>query len=166
MKKTLFITFLALVILSVSVVAWTCNDTDAARPTNQTKCSVWGDNGLLNGTTTGWSINGKRPTGCTGTQGKYICNDKCYGTTLVEFYCGTKQATKECDKWNYNRFHIKTTCKEWKEVKNPNDTIILSKKYKNSDQCIPNDVPEFGFVAGGIATVGVIAGALLLRKKE
>jgi len=167
MKKTIFIVFLALVMLSFSVSAWHCTDTDAkVVPTwsNTNHYGTWGDNGFLNGTTLGWGETDTAPAGCTGTQGNYVCPDRCDGTTLVEYYCGDRQPTQVCDKWNYDSNHHKTTCKTYTTENHWGETIIFSKEYKNSDQCIP-ETPEFGVVAGSLALVGAL-GIFLYRRKD
>jgi hypothetical protein len=49
MNKTIFIAFLALIMLSFSVSAWHCTDTDKATPKPVNNLyGTWGDNGLLN----------------------------------------------------------------------------------------------------------------------
>jgi hypothetical protein len=136
MKKTLFVTLLALIILSFSVSAWHCTDTDASKPAKVGNIyPPWGDNQLLNGTTAGWGATNTAPLGCTGTQGNYVCKDKCDGTTLIEYSCIAR-------------------------VGHGSETIITFKNYENSVQCGYEEVPEFGVVAGAIALIaglGIIA---------
>jgi len=141
MKKTVFISILALLVLTFSVSAWHCTDTDQAvpKPVNYLY-GTWGDNGLLGGTTLGWTDNGNAPAGCTGTQGNYVCQDQCNGNTLVEYYCGDRPS-------------------------NPSETVIFSKNYKDSTQCIPQ-TPEFGVIAGGVALIGALGIFVFLRKNN
>jgi hypothetical protein len=165
MNKTILILFLAAVFLTFNVSAWHCVDKDQATPTKY-PYGTWGDNGLLNGTTVGWSADGKAPAGCTGTQGNFACADRCDGTTLVEYYCGDRPSEQVCDRWNYDRNHHKTTCKSWKTTSFAGETVIFSKDYTNSAQCGGhNEVPEFGVVAGAIALIGA-AGIVLLFKRQ
>lgn len=144
MKKTIFIIFLALIILSFNVSAWHCSDTDAKTPTVvHNAYGTWGDNGLLGGTTIGWGADSTAPLGCTGTQGKYNCVDKCDGTTLVEYYCGDRQPTtttyQDCHKEAYKDCHdvTKNVCElkkvngHWKIVCNKVVKQVCTTKYKN-----------------------------------
>jgi len=117
MNKTIVILFLTMMLLTVSVTAWHCTDTDAAKPAAvKGVYGPWGDNAKLNGITQGWSGTNFAPDGCTGTQGNYYCKDKCVGTTLVEYYCG--------DRPKYS-----------------GETIIFVKSYE-SDDTINTNVPD------------------------
>ena len=133
MKKMLVFLIVAIAAIGMAS-AWHCTDTDASQPSANV---AWGDNALLGGTTSGWGESNVAPAGCTGTQGQYVCNDRCDGTTLVEYYCGP---------WSGD------------------GTIIHMHSYENSTQC--NQVPEFGVIAGAIALVGAIAGFVIIRKNN
>jgi hypothetical protein len=195
--------------LAFSVSAWHCTDTDAVKPKLTTTVygtqgyGAWGDNGLLNGTASGWSADGKAPVGCTGTQGNYKCLDHCDGTTLVEYYCGdlvknvSKTVTYQYCKNETVTDHNNCTYKKYpngsyiykdgkkvedkcgtKVVENckpktkqvwalgtTGETVIFSKFYKDSNQCVP-ETPEFGGIAAGVAVIGAIAGVVILRKRQ
>jgi hypothetical protein len=186
--KTLSIFIVAIFAISI-VTAWHCVDTDAKQPAS----GFWGDNGFLNGITTGWSADGAAPAGCTGTQGNFVCNDRCDGTTLVEYYCGdwvhnvcTTQKVNVCKKdtvTDYDHFtwvgkgkdkhkvygtKIVETChkedKQVCELGTDGETVIFSKNYLESSEC--NEVPEFGTLAAGVALIGGIAGVVIMRKKK
>jgi hypothetical protein len=135
MRKVLYAALIVLVAIIAlnSVAAWHCTDTDANQPVSASV--AWGDNALLGGTSEGWGESNVAPAGCTGTQGQYVCNDRCDGTTLVEYYCGP---------WSGD------------------GTIIHMHSYENSTQC--NQVPEFGVVAAIVAIVGAI-GIIVYRRK-
>ena len=150
MNKSIIILFLAAVMLTVSVSAWHCSDTDATTPVAVNNIfGTWGDNGLLNGTTIGWA-DSTPPIGCTGTQGNYNCVDKCDGTTLIEYYCGDRPATittsQDCHKEAYkdcNRVingicitkynNICTT--KTTTTSHLGETVIFRKEYQNSGKC-------------------------------
>ena len=132
--KKLFIMLAMLLVSTAMVSAWHCTDTDAKQPA---KASSWGDNALLGGTTAGWSASGYAPAGCTGTQGNFVCNDHCDGTTLKEYYCGTWSA---------------------------DGTVIYLKSYANSTQC-GHEVPEFSTVAIVVAVIGALGVFAFVRRK-
>jgi hypothetical protein len=124
----------ALFFLAIGFVsAWHCTDTDQTQPAGAVV--NWGDNALLGGTSSGWT-SGQLPAGCTGTWSNAVCQDRCDGTTLVEYYCGP-----------YNK----------------DESIIMVHNYENSTQC--NQVPEFGVVAALIAVVGAV-GIIVYRRRH
>jgi len=138
MNKSILILFLAAVMLTVSVSAWHCTDTDKPTLTKGT----WGDNGLLNGTTRGWAATSTAPLGCTGTQGNFSCVDKCDGTSLIEYYCGDRPSTtstyQDCNKVAYKdcKNVTKNVCEwkkvngHWKNVCNKVTNKVCTTKYK------------------------------------
>jgi len=201
-NKTLLISFFTLFVLAFSVSAWHCTDTDATTPKPvHNLYGTWGDNGLLNGTTLGWTADGNAPAGCSGTQGNYVCNDHCSGNTLVEYYCGDRPADsvayQDCHKESYqdcvnttktvctvytgtgknkkcatwaNETTTKCTTKyhdvcttKYKTTTYAGETVIFSKNYEDSTQCIPQ-TPEFGVMAGGVALIGAL-GIFLYKRK-
>jgi hypothetical protein len=172
MDKLVLLSLFAFVFIvaSSSASAWHCTDTDQKVPTPHNYIyGLWGDNGLLNGTTSGWS-NGTVPIGCTGTQGNFVCPDTCDGTTLREYFCGDRPATNESyqsctNKWSIQQHKWIKVCEtKWHMVSHKGETIIFWKNYFNSNEC--NQVPEFGVVLGGVALVGAAGAVLVIRKKH
>ncbi|MEM4710896.1 MAG: hypothetical protein QXL18_03050 [Candidatus Woesearchaeota archaeon] len=149
MRKTI-IFLLMIFALAFSVSAWHCTDTDAVRPpkVNGTY-GFWGDNGLLGGTSYGYlDKNVPLPENCTGTRvnlsgGRFyyknvVCNDRCDGYTLIEYYCGDRPGF-------------------------PGETVMFWKYYENSEQC-GYEIPEFTSIGVVLAAVSVL-GLLFLRRK-
>jgi len=149
MKKILLI-FVMMFALAFSVSAWHCADTDQAQP--QLVNGVfgpWGDNGLLGGTSTGFlNKDVALPDGCTGTKvlktgyfyyKNVVCQDKCDGTTLVEYYCDDRPGVL-------------------------GDEVMFWNKYDDSTECGYEEVPEFGLVAAGLAMIGALGIFAFTRK--
>lgn len=141
------IAFFILFILSLSFVsAWHCADTDEAKPPKVNGVfGSWGDNGLLGGTSTGYlDKNVQLPEDCTGTKiwldktqtnfyyKNVVCQDKCDGTTLIEYYCDDRPGHK-------------------------GETVMYWNAYTDSTECGYEEVPEFGTVTAVIAMIGAVA---------
>jgi|GEM_PF-5979883 len=125
---------------------------------------------------------------CDGTTlVEYYCGYKqptnmTYQDCHKESYKDCHNETKQVCSWKFVDRHWKNVCNDitkkvcttkYKQVcttktKIQNffgDSVILSKLYENSDQCIP-ETPEFGGIAAGIAVIGAIAGIVIVRKKN
>ncbi|MGV8151316.1 MAG: hypothetical protein ACP5NV_06335 [Candidatus Woesearchaeota archaeon] len=148
--KKLIVVVLMIFALAFSVSAWHCADTDEDQPPMVNwQYGEWGDDGLLGGTSNGYlDKNVQLPEGCTGTkimltQGKFyykdvVCEDRCDGTTLIEYYCDDRP-----------RFAT--------------ETIIKWDTYQDSNEC-GEEVPEFGMLAAGAAVIGALAIFAFIRK--
>jgi len=172
MNKTVLISFFALFVLAFSVSAWHCTDTDANKPAPVNGLyGTWGDNGFLNGTTQGWSVDDKTPAGCSGTQGNYNCVDHCDGTTLVEYYCGDRQPTRLWSQychWVGSGYNYTLICEDRYSnftIPHTGETVIFSKLYEDLNSCVP-ETPEFGTIAAGVALIGAVAGVAIVRRKK